>query len=127
MARRQTDNDRVMTAFHETYPPETVWNQTIWNRELGILKRTLFKQGYTPDEVINCIKWCKLKGKRLYSLAYIPYVIEQSKVYWAQLREREAEREKLAQQMDDANVPDVTVRKTNMPGWLSVSDFEEVE
>jgi hypothetical protein len=124
--RKETDNDRVVRAFHDAFPPATPWNRTIWNRELGILKRALINQGYTHDEVIDAIYYAKLKGKRVYSLAYIPYVIEASKQYWAQLREREAERQAMLEQVQEPVQLD-TARKRSAPGWLHVDDIEEVE
>jgi hypothetical protein len=125
--RKKTDNDRVIEAFHDAFPPSAPWNNTIWRRELGILKKALINQGYTHDEVIDAIHYAKQKGKRVYSLAYIPYVIEASKQYWAQIRQREAERLAMLEKAQEPVKLD-TVRKPNAPSWLNLTDdIEEVE
>lgn len=131
MARKRSENmlknDRVFVVFHQEFPPQVEWNQTIWNRELGILKRTLIKQGYTHEEVIDAIRFAKLKGKNVKSMAFIPYIINESKQYWLKFREREAERIHMQQQAEKSIDGTKVEYKPNTPQWLHLNNDMEVD
>lgn len=125
--RKQTDNDRVMDVFMTEHPQDVPWSPTIWRQQLGILKKALINQGYDHDTVIDAIRYCKLKGKHLHSLAYVPYIIEKSKLYWEQRRKQEVEQAKLLESIQSKSVEHKTVqRENNGPAWLNENGFEDV-
>lgn len=125
--RKQTDNDKVMNVFMEEFPPDVPLSPTLWKKQLGILKQALFKQGYSYDEVIDAIRYAKLKGKHLHSLAYIPYIIEYSKQYWEQRRKHEAGQAKMMESGQHTPVEHKPKQHDNNgPSWLGDTGFEEV-
>jgi hypothetical protein len=129
MAQRykKVDYDRVIDVFREEFPPEVPWSPTVWKRELSVLKKALFNHGYTPDDVIDALHYCKLKGKRITSLRYIPHIIEYSKRYWKQIRQREAERQQMIEQVQDTPIEIKPTQQTKAPSWLGDAEFGEVE
>jgi hydroxypyruvate isomerase len=126
-SEKQLANDKIMELFLSEFPPDAKWNNTMWTRQLSILRKALLNQGYSFSEIAECIVYAKKKGKRVHSLSFLCYIIEESKQYWTQLREREAERMAMLESQA-APVQLDAVRKPNVPGWLRVDDdIEEVE
>jgi hypothetical protein len=126
-SEKQLANDKVMEVFLREHPPTVPWNRTVWNRQLGILKKALLNSGYTHAEVCDALVYARMKGKHVKSLSFIPYIIEESKQYWAQIRQREAERLAMLEKSQEPVKLD-TMRKPNAPGWLNLTDdIEEVE
>lgn len=126
-SEKQLANDKVLNLFLAEFPPSAPWNNTMWTRQLSILRKALLNQGYTHDEVCDCVVYAKKKGKPVYSISFLCYIIEESKQYWTQLREREAERMAMLESQV-APVQLDAVRKPNVPGWLNLqNDIEEVD
>jgi hypothetical protein len=125
---RNEDYMRVFAVLHELYPPHVKWNDTVWRREKAIVKKVLFDQGYSVEDIVDAIRYAKLKGRNVYSIKYIPYIIEESIAYHKRLRERE-EAERLRQQaMESVNQTIAPAQpQYNAPSWLRLDEQEEIE
>ncbi len=119
----KTDYNKVFDVWLELYPPLVKINDTVWKQNHSKLKKMYFEKGYTPDDVIDAIKWCKIMNKNVYSIGYLAYIIEESKMYWARRREQE----KIKEIEDNLNINNETnITHSDTVKWLNVDDDDDV-
>lgn len=113
-SQRQLDNDRIIEEFLSTFPPSVPWNKTVTRQEYIKLNRVL-RKFYSTEQIIDAIRYAKMRGKQYKTISSIAFVIEESIQYWSQLREREEERRKLAEEQVVVNTPIETEHKPSTP------------
>lgn len=123
---RQLANEQTMEKWWATFPPSAPLNATVKRQEFIKLNTVLLKQGYDHADIDLAIEYASMKGRRYKTIASIAFIIEESKLYWAKMRQLEQERVTVQMDVSDVTMPMVEPKQRTI-GWLGVSDFEEVE
>ena len=92
---KHTDTQRLVILFGELF--NIKFNKKQFPMQLGIAKTLLLNYSY--DDLVEVLNYLKDKSTNIYSLAYIPYVIDETLLKIKVEKEKQKETEKIIGQL----------------------------